>query len=115
MALDRSPKFWLMRMFIKQYKSHFSSILVHIVITKLITKACQSRGDPEGGVAGGWDPALKNHKTIGFLSNTSPDHIKIHKLPSQYSMLGHYRQASETPFTQRDYCLPIKHTISTAR
>ena len=33
--------------------------------------------DPEG-VAGGPDP-LKNHKNIGFLSNTGPDPIKNHK------------------------------------
>ena len=39
---------------------------------------------------------MKNHKNIGFLSNTGPDPIKITKLTSQDSMLGHYRHASET-------------------
>ena len=29
---------------------------------------------------------LKNHKNIGFLSNTGPDPLKITKLPSQHSM-----------------------------
>ena len=29
---------------------------------------------------------LKNHKFIGFPSNTSPDPLKITKLPSQHSM-----------------------------
>ena len=37
--------------------------------------------DPEGG-QGGPDPPpppLKNHKNIGFLSNTGPDPLKNHK------------------------------------
>ena len=46
--------------------------------------------DPEGGGIGGPDPSppppLKNHKNIGFLSNTGPDHLQITKLPSQHSM-----------------------------
>ena len=41
-------------------------------------------------------PALKNHKNIGFLSNTGPEPLDI---PSQHSMLGHHRHVSETPFT----------------
>ena len=37
-----------------------------------------SRG--EGGGAGGPDPPLlKNHKNVGFLSNTGPDPLKNHK------------------------------------
>ena len=40
---------------------------------------------------------LKKHKNIGFLSNTGPDALKITKLTSQHSMLGHHRPASETP------------------
>ena len=40
----------------------------------------------------------ENHKNKGFLSGTGLDPIKITKLPSQHSMLGHYRHASETPF-----------------
>ena len=45
----------------------------------------------------------KNNKNIGFLSNTGPDPLKITKLhvPSNHSMLGHYRHASETPFKWR--------------
>ena len=39
--------------------------------------------DPEGGGGGGGDrgsgPPLKNHKAIGFLSNTGPDPLKNHK------------------------------------
>ena len=59
--------------------------------------------DPERG-AGGPEPpspALKNHKNIGFLSSTGPDTLKITNLPSQHSMLGHHRPASETPFKLR--------------
>ena len=52
-------------------------------------------------------PPLKNHKKLGFLSNTGPDPLKITKVTkvskgaknsSQNSMLDHYRHASETPF-----------------
>ena len=53
--------------------------------------------DPEG-VTGGPDPPLKDHKNIGFLSNTGPDSLKITKLPSQHSMLVHNRHDSDTPF-----------------
>ena len=38
----------------------------------------------------GLDP-LNNHKKIGFLSNTGPDPLKITKLQSQHSMLGHHQ------------------------
>ena len=46
----------------------------------------------------GSGPPLKNHKNIEFLGNAGPDPLKITKLPSQHSMLGHHRHASETPF-----------------
>ena len=55
--------------------------------------------DPEGGQIGGPDPPpFKNHNNIEFLNNTGPDPLKITKLPSQHSMLGHHWHASETPF-----------------
>ena len=57
-----------------------------------------SYADPEGGDRGS-GPHLKNHKNIGFLSNTGLDPLKITKLPSQ--QLGHHRHASETPFKWR--------------
>ena len=57
--------------------------------------------DPDGGRGSG--PHLENYKHIGFLSNTGPDPLKITKLPSQYSMLGHHQLASETPFKIRKY------------
>ena len=40
-------------------------------------------------------PLLKNHKNIGFLSNTGPDPLKITKLPS------HHQHARETPYKWR--------------
>ena len=55
---------------------------------------CGSRGGGGGG-AGSPNPPL------GFLSNTGPDPLKFLKLPSQHSMLGHHRRASETPFKWR--------------
>ena len=56
--------------------------------------------DPEGGGKGS-GPPLENYKNIGFLCNTGPDSIKITKLPSQHSMLGHHRRAIKTPFKRR--------------
>ena len=68
-------------------------------VAKSHHSATQAVMDQEGGTGGpGPLPPLKNHKNIGFLSNTGPDHLKITKLPSQHSMLGHHRNASETPF-----------------
>ena len=39
---------------------------------------------------GGAPPPLKNYKNIGLVSNTGPDPLKIPKLPSKHSMLGHH-------------------------
>ena len=52
--------------------------------------------------AGGPDPPPpeKSHN-IGFPSNIDPDSLEITKLPSQHSMVGHYRHASEPPFKWR--------------
>ena len=49
----------------------------------------RSRGRPGGPL-----PSLRNYKNIGFLSNTGPDPLKIAKLPSQHSILGHYWHTS---------------------
>ena len=51
---------------------------------------------PEGGKR--VKAPLKNHKNIGFPSNIDPDSLKITKLPSQHSMVGHYWYTSKTPF-----------------
>ena len=69
------------------------SIHVNTVMTYWASHVRIQRG------TGGPDTTpLKNHKTIGFLSNTGPDPLIITKLPSQQSMLGHHWPASETPF-----------------
>ena len=71
-------------------------------------KACTDRERGGGGGQGSRHPIpLKNHKNIGFLNNTGPDPLKITKLPSQHSMLGHHRHASETPFKWR-FCWRIQ-------
>ena len=51
---------------------------------------CMPCADPEGGQA--VRTPLKNHWNIGFPSNIDPDPLNITKLPSQHSMVGHYRQ-----------------------
>ena len=38
-----------------------------------------ARADPEGWGQGVQNPPLKNHKNIGFLSNTGPDPLENHK------------------------------------
>ena len=48
-----------------------------ISVIKLYTIKLGSCADPEEGT-GGLTP-LKNHKNIGFLSNTGPDPLKNHK------------------------------------
>ena len=50
---------------------------------------------------------LENHKSIGFLSNTGPDPLKITNLTNKHSMLEHYRPSSETPFKWRFACGPM--------
>ena len=58
-----------------------------------------SRGGQEGP-----DPLshLVTHKNIGFIFiSTGSDPLKITKLQSQHSMLGHHRHARETPFKWR--------------
>ena len=57
---------------------------------------CGSRGGRGQGVR---TPPLKNHKNIGFSSSIDPDLLKFTKLPSQHSMVGHYRHTSEMPFS----------------
>ena len=56
--------------------------------------------DPEGGTGGPYTP-LKKKQNIGFHCNTGSDPLKITRLPSQNSMLGHHRHASETPLKWR--------------
>ena len=51
--------------------------LVHVIKG---LKGKHSCVDPEGGGGQGvWTPPLKNHKNLGFLSNTGPDPQKKHK------------------------------------
>ena len=62
-----------------------------LIVSYFVSEPCT---DPEGGQGALTPPPpppppLKNHKTVGFLSNTGPDPLKITKLPSQHPMLGH--------------------------
>ena len=52
---------------------------------------------PEGGIGVRTPPLLKNHKNIGFLSNTSPGPLKNKKKNAHNFMLGHHRPTSKTP------------------
>ena len=55
------------------------SWLLMIMVAIMITVSAWA--DPEWGQGVRTFP-LKNHKNIGFLSNTGPDPLKITKLPS---------------------------------
>ena len=70
-----------------------------IVAYKIIQRACfaphrmaqiHARIQTGLGVGRGSGPCLENHIAIGFLSNTGPDPLKITKVTSQHSMLGHH-------------------------
>ena len=68
------------------------------------------------GMEQGVRTPLKNHKIIGFLSNTGPDPLK----PSQYSMLSHQPHASwradDDPLrVVFRYSLPIKQKTKTKK
>ena len=70
--------------------NQFSLLTVLYYFPPFTTRPC---ADPEGG-RGVVRTPLKNHKSIGFLSNSGPDPWKITKLRCQHSMSGHYRPAS---------------------
>ena len=53
------------------------------------------------GVIGGSDPPGKSQTYIKVLAILVRIPWKITKLPSQHSMTGHHRPASETPFKWR--------------
>ena len=69
-----------------------------IFLANMTSKHYVPIADPEEATRGPDPPPWKITKNIGFLSNTCPDPLKITKLPSQHSMLGHHRPASEKPF-----------------
>ena len=72
---------------------------IYFVCRSSTETSCTACGDPEGGGGDrGPDAPLKNNKNIGFSRNAGPDPLKIAKLPSQHSMLGHHRYATGTPF-----------------
>ena len=68
---------------------------------------CYTWADPEGEDSGFGPPPQKNHKAKGFLSNTCPDLLKIAKLPSQHSMLGHRQPGIEMPCNSRFAGVPM--------
>ena len=63
---------------------HFLAILFrssHLMMT------CRPMGGSRGG-QGVRTPTLKNHKNIGFLSNTGPDPLKNHKATKPTFIVG---------------------------
>ena len=65
---------------------YFTFLLPSILHVRIQRKGTGGRTLPE------------NYKNAGFPSNARPDPLKITKLPSQHSMLGHHRPACETLF-----------------
>ena len=65
----------------------------------LLIGGCSAYADPEGGGRGSGPPSkITKYR---FFSSTGPDPVKIVKLLSQLSILGHIRHASKTPFKWR--------------
>ena len=50
-----------------------------------------SWADPEGGTGGPDPPPLKNHKNLGFLSNTGSDLLKNHKATKPAFNVGPFK------------------------
>ena len=69
---------------------------MQVVVLFGVPRGALIMGGSRGG-AGGPTPTEKSQK-IGFPSNIDPDPLKFTNLPSQHSIVGHYRHASETPF-----------------
>ena len=65
---------------------------------------CLHMGGSRGGGGGCPDP-LKNHKNIGFLSNTGPDPLKNHKASKPAFNVGPPMIGGETPFKWNGYSL----------
>ena len=63
---------------------------------------CHKCAIPAGGRGSG---SPKNHKNIGFLSKPGLDPLKITKLSSQHSMLGHHRHP--LPLWIRAWCVYV--------
>ena len=57
--------------------------------------------DLEGDRGSGHPPPPRKPQKYRFFSNTHPEPLKIVKLPSQLSILGHNRHGSKTPFKWR--------------
>ena len=52
---------------------------------------CLSMRESRGKTRGPDPPPSEKSQNIGFPSNTGPDPLKLHNLPSQHSLLGHHR------------------------
>ena len=82
--------------------------LVHDVDTiHLVWSNMYMRGS-KGGGGGDPDPLLMIRKSIGFLSNTVQDPLKIPKLSREHLMLSRHWHASDTPFEWRFAGGPIE-------
>ena len=88
MVLDCMPAgYW--KLHVSSWNCGCSMVTYFYLLTKGVhTRIHRGTGGPDTP-----PPHLKNYKNIGFLicSNTGPDPLKITKLPSQHSMLDHYR------------------------
>ena len=72
------------------FKNHTNNIssrklqLSELMRVLVIPHAC---ADSEGGAGGPDPPPLHNHQSIGFLSNTDQDHLKITKFQASIQCL----------------------------
>ena len=71
------------------------------LLEQTVLHSCTDPGGGGGGGNRGSGAPLKNHKNIGFISNTGLDPLKNHKAIKPALILGHHQHTSETPFKWR--------------
>ena len=81
-----------------------------LLLVNVLTYMYEICSDPEGGQGVRTPPPLKNHKNIGFISNTGPDPLKNNKTTKPVLNVGptlaHQRNAISMAFRWRaDYGL----------
>ena len=102
-AVSRSSLIWVCTVCLSlSDRKLVLKILEHIRYLLQQGQAGPLCADPEGGQSNQMPPPpLKNHKNIGFLSNTGPDPLKNHKATKPAFNVGPHQHTRETPFKWR--------------
>ena len=74
------------------------ALTAHIHRRNVDEGACLKHVRIQRGGTGGPDPPPRKSQKCRFFSNTDRDLLKILRIPSQHSILGHNNHASKMPF-----------------